>query len=89
MFIISYCKKVTTSICLIIIAVSRVWLIYIFDIKLISKIFREVEELNYKYKKEVKMKVYTVKDNACVWNITQNTITALGGDLSWGNFLAN
>lgn len=29
------------------------------------------------------MKVYTmVKDNACVWNITQNTITALGGDLS-------
>ncbi len=29
------------------------------------------------------MKVYImVKDNACVWNITQNTITALGGDLS-------
>lgn len=35
------------------------------------------------------MKVYTmVKDNACVWNITQNTITALEGDSSWGNFLA-
>lgn len=30
----------------------------------------------------MKVHIIVVKDNACVWNVTQNTITALGGDLS-------